>query len=79
MESVEIFLKESNREKIFYLLKSLKLCKKHHEDVSRLYSQEYLKGVIPESMIGFEEISDILDDFESEKKEDEVDADINVE
>jgi hypothetical protein len=31
MESIEIFLKESNREKIFNLLKALKLNTENHE------------------------------------------------
>ena len=29
MESIEVFIRESNREKVFYLLKSIKLCKKN--------------------------------------------------
>lgn len=66
-EAIEVFLRESNREKVHYLLKSLKLCIKNAETARKTYSLEYVKGLLPENIIGFDDISDLLDYFESEK------------
>ena len=44
---VELFLKESNREKLYYLLVSLADAVRHHEESRSLYDKPYLYATIP--------------------------------
>ena len=76
-EAIEVFLKESNREKVHYLLKSLKLCIKNSEQSNKIYSLEYIKTILPENIIGFDDISDLMDYFESENVAQPTDSEIN--
>lgn len=52
-----------------YLLKSLKLCIKNAESSRKTFSLEYIKAILPENIIGFDDISDLIDYFESERAE----------
>jgi hypothetical protein len=76
-EAIEVFLKESNREKVHYLLKSLKLCIKNAEASRKTFSLEYVKGILPENIIGFDDISDLIDYFETEKVDQIAEEEIN--
>jgi hypothetical protein len=62
-DAIEVFLKESNRDKVHYLLKSLKLCIKNIEESKKIFSLEYIKAILPENIIGFDDISDLIDYF----------------
>jgi hypothetical protein len=75
--AIEVFLKESNREKVHYLLKSLKLCIKNSDQSRKIYSLEYVKAILPENIIGFDDISDLIDYFETEIAPQIPDSEIN--
>ncbi len=61
-----MFIKESSREKVYFLLKSLKLCRKVNHETKAIYSEKYVKSLVPEGLSGFEDIIDILEEFEDE-------------
>lgn len=64
MQCLEVFVRECSREKVFYLLKSLKLCRKVSAETKAVFSEKYVKSLIPEGLSGFEDIIDILVEFE---------------
>ena len=64
LESIQVFIKESSREKVYYLLKSLKLCRKANPETKAIYTEKYVKELVPEGLSGFEDIIDILEEFE---------------
>jgi hypothetical protein len=73
---VEIFVKESPREKVHYLLKSLKLCAKNAESTRLAYSQEYVRALVPETLSGFDDIVEMVECFESEMQEEDIEVEI---
>jgi hypothetical protein len=45
------------------------------------YSQEYIRGLVPETLSGFDDIVEMVECFESEKQEEEIEvevAEINI-
>lgn len=64
LECIEVFIKESSREKVYYLLKSLKLCRKANPETKAIYNEKYIKELVPEGLSGFEDIIDIMEEFE---------------
>lgn len=66
MDKIEIFLRESPRQKVYYLLKTLK-ASTDKTTARTLFTQTYLRHLVPEHLSGFEEIADVLEDFEGEE------------
>ena len=64
LECIAVFIKESSREKVYYLLKSLKLCRKVNPETKTIYTEKYVKELVPEGLSGFDDIIDILEEFE---------------
>lgn len=57
---MNVFLKDSSREKVHYLLKTLLHLAKKHPKIKEVYSSEVVKGMVNESILGFEEIEECL-------------------
>jgi hypothetical protein len=49
---------------VYYLLKSLKLCRKVSPETKGIFTEKYVKELVPEGLSGFEDIIDILEEFE---------------
>ena len=64
LESIEVFIKESSREKVYYLLKSIRLCRKANDNNKQTYSQQYVRALLPDGLSGFDDIIDVMDDFQ---------------
>lgn len=64
MDKIELLLKESSREKVYYLLKSLQECRDANIRTKEVFTLEYVSSLVPESLSGFDDIKDILDYFE---------------
>jgi hypothetical protein len=62
-DTIEVFMKESNRDKVHYLLKSLKLCIKNSEQARKAFSLEYVREMVAENITGFDDISELIDYF----------------
>ena len=60
---LELFIKESSHEKVYYLLKSLKLCAKE-EKTKEIYTAKYVQSLVPETLSGFDDITEVIENFE---------------
>ena len=64
LKRLELFINECPKDKVYYLLKSLKLCRKKNPRTKTLYTHDYVSKLIPQTLIGFDDISDVLEEFE---------------
>lgn len=63
VDRINVFLKDSSREKVHYLLRALIDVSEKQPKIKEKYTEESLKSMINETILGFEEIEDCLGEF----------------
>jgi hypothetical protein len=64
MDKVELLIKQSSREKVFYILKCIHECCLGNIRTKEVYTGEYVRSLVPESMSGFEDIVEMFEYFD---------------
>lgn len=64
MEKIELLLKQSPREKVYYILKSLHECCLANTRTEAVFTNEYVRSLVPEALSGFEDIVEVLEYFD---------------
>lgn len=64
MDKIELLLKQSPREKVYYILKCIQECCLANQRTMELYTADYVKSLVPESLSGFDDIVEIMEYFD---------------
>lgn len=64
MDKIELLLKQSPREKVFYILKCIHECCLANQRTMDIYTADYVRSLVPESLSGFDDIVEMLEYFD---------------
>ena len=64
IDKVELLIKQSSREKVFYILQSIHECCRANTRTEEIYTSEEIRSLVPEALSGFEVIAEILEYFD---------------